>query len=73
MRVSFRTKYRDLMTLYFRQWSAIQKLVRTRSHLFLYVMQHGAMTIPKQAFDSDKAHDWFLATLPGEGGSLATH
>jgi hypothetical protein len=32
----------------------------------------GAMVIPKRAFDSDKARDWFLVILPGEGGNLAT-
>lgn len=41
------------------QWTAIQKLVRTRSHIFLYVIQHGALVIPKRAFDSDEACDRF--------------
>ncbi len=43
------------------QWTAIQKLVQTRSHIFLYVQQHGAITIPKRAFDSEDACDQFWA------------
>jgi hypothetical protein len=41
------------------QWTAAQKLVRTRSHIFIYITQHSAFIIPKRAFDSDDACDQF--------------
>jgi hypothetical protein len=41
------------------QWTAIQKLVRTRTYIFLYIMQHGALVIPRRAFESDAAFDQF--------------
>ena len=43
---------------YFRsevQWTAIQKVVRTRSHIFVYLSQWRAIVIPKRAFDSGDA------------------
>ena len=43
------------------QWSAIQKLVQTRSHIFLYIMKHGALIIPKRVFASDEDLDMFWA------------
>jgi hypothetical protein len=32
------------------QWNAVQKLAQNSRYLFLYVMQHGAVIIPKRAF-----------------------
>ena len=36
------------------QWAAIQKLVKTRSHLFLFVRKLDDLVIPKRAFNSDE-------------------
>ena len=41
------------------KWNAIQKIVRTRYYLFLYFMQHGALIIPRRAFQSDEDFDKF--------------
>ena len=34
------------------QWNAVQRLAQNPKYLFLYVMQHGAVIIPKRAFQS---------------------
>ena len=36
------------------QWNAVQKLAQNSKYLFLYVMQHGAVIIPKRAFQSNQ-------------------
>jgi hypothetical protein len=41
------------------KWSAVQKLARTRTHIFMYVLQHGALTIPRRAFTNDEAYEQF--------------
>jgi hypothetical protein len=41
------------------KWDAIQRLIRTRSYIFLYVMQHGALIVPKRAFQSNEALEKF--------------
>ena len=41
------------------KWDAVQKLVRTRSHVFMYLMQHGAIVIPRRAFNSDDSWEQF--------------
>ncbi len=41
------------------KWDAVQKLARTRSHIFLYIMQHGAIVIPKRAFSTNDEWDQF--------------
>lgn len=32
------------------KWASVQKLRRTRRHLFIYVSQHGAHVVPRRAF-----------------------
>ena len=56
------------------RWDAVQKLVRTRSHLFIYVMQHGAIVIPRRAFNTDDAWEQFwlacqARTMPNKNKS----
>jgi hypothetical protein len=41
------------------QWTAIQKLVQTRSHIFLFVTQRRSLVTPKRAFDSDETYEKF--------------
>ena len=36
------------------QWNAVQKLAQNSRYLFLYVMHHGAMIIPRRAFRNDE-------------------
>ena len=38
------------------KWSVVQKLVRTRSHIFMFLGQHNALVVPRRAFD--KADEW---------------
>jgi hypothetical protein len=45
------------------QWTAVQKLVRTRSHIFLFVTQRRNLVIPKRAFDSDNAFNQFCSAF----------
>ncbi len=42
------------------KWKAVQRIVRTRSYLFLYLSQMGAMLIPKRAFNSKEQWDSFF-------------
>jgi hypothetical protein len=32
------------------KWASVQKLVRTKRYIFIYIMQHGAHVIPRRAF-----------------------
>ncbi len=41
------------------KWSAVQKLSRTRSYIFMYVTQHGAIVIPRRAFTTQETWDQF--------------
>jgi hypothetical protein len=34
------------------RWSIVQKLTRTRSHVFIYVSQENAVLVPRRAFES---------------------
>lgn len=40
-------------------WSVIQKLARTRTHIFMYVNQENAVTVPRRAFESATQWDTF--------------
>ena len=42
------------------KWEAVQRVVCTRNHLFLYLSAQGAMLIPKRAFDSKEQRDKFV-------------
>jgi YcxB-like protein len=33
------------------QWSVVQKLVRTSSHIFMFMGQHSAFVVPRRAFE----------------------
>jgi hypothetical protein len=41
------------------QWTDVQFLAQTRSHIYLYGKQRKNLIIPKRAFDSDKACEQF--------------
>ena len=41
------------------RWAAVQKFKQTRTHIFLYIKQHGALVIPKRVFESNDACDLF--------------
>ena len=41
------------------KWNAMQKAVRTRSYIFIYLMQHGAIVIPRRAFNSNDESEQF--------------
>lgn len=41
------------------QWSAVQKLVRTRSYIFLFLGQHNAFVFPRSAFEESAQWDAF--------------
>jgi YcxB-like protein len=34
------------------RWQSVQKLVRTRTHIFMYVSKDGAVIVPRRAFES---------------------
>lgn len=38
------------------KWSVVRKLVRTRSHIFLFLGQHNAFVVPRSAFE--EASEW---------------
>ncbi len=38
------------------KWSGVQKLARTRSHIFIYIAQHMAHVIPRRVFRDN--HEW---------------
>ena len=41
------------------KWTGVQKLARTRRHIFIYVSQHAAHVIPRRAFRDDTEWDSF--------------
>ena len=41
------------------RWPIVQKLARTRRHIFIYVNQSSAVVIPRRAFDSSARWDSF--------------
>ena len=41
------------------RWLAVQKLARTRRHLFIYLSQHSALVIPRRAFKDRDEWDSF--------------
>ncbi|MGD1019302.1 MAG: YcxB family protein [Verrucomicrobiia bacterium] len=41
------------------KWIAVQKLARTRRHLFLYISQHSGFVIPRRAFQGGQQWDEF--------------
>ena len=41
------------------KWDAVQKLSRTRSYIFMYITQHGAIVIPRRAFTTQETWDQF--------------
>ena len=41
------------------KWNAIQKVVRNRSYIFMYVAQHGALVIPRRAFSTSDQWEQF--------------
>ncbi|MBI3192256.1 MAG: YcxB family protein [Pedosphaera parvula] len=41
------------------RWTMVQKLARTRDHLFMYLGQHNAVVIPRRAFESSTQWDAF--------------
>jgi hypothetical protein len=41
------------------KWNAIQKVVRNRSYIFMYVVQHGAIVIPRRAFGTSDQWEQF--------------
>ena len=41
------------------KWPVIQKLARTKGHAFLYFSQHGALVIPRRAFEGVAQWDAF--------------
>jgi hypothetical protein len=48
------------------KWSAVQKVGRTKKHLFVYVAQHSAHVIPRRAVSTDAEwgalHEFILAS-----------
>jgi hypothetical protein len=42
------------------KWSGVQKLARTRRHIFIYVAQHAAHVVPRRAFRDDA--EWESST-----------
>ena len=43
------------------KWPVIQKLARTKGHVFLYFSQHSALVIPRRAFEGVAQWDAFYA------------
>jgi len=41
------------------KWSGVQKLARTRQHIFIYVSQYGAHVVPRRAFRGATEWDSF--------------
>lgn len=41
------------------KWPGVQKLTRTRGHIFIYVAQHAAHAVPRRAFRDDSEWDAF--------------
>jgi len=41
------------------KWSLVQKLARTRTHIFMYLSQESAVIIPRRAFESATEWDTF--------------
>ncbi len=41
------------------KWTAVQKLARTHSYIYIYLMQHGAIMIPRRVFENDEAWEGF--------------
>jgi hypothetical protein len=41
------------------KWTLVQKLARTRSHIFMYLSQESAVIIPRRAFESRTQWDTF--------------
>src|SRR5262249_11507836 len=41
------------------RWTAVQKLARTRNHLFIYLGQELALVIPRRAFENTQQWDAF--------------
>jgi len=58
------------------KWLAVQKLSRTRRHLFIYVAQQGAHVIPRRAFRDEAEWNAFhlfcrRKTAPGPASTLS--
>lgn len=50
------------------RWSLIQKLVRTRSHIFIFLSQQNAIVVPRRAFESaDQWHRFYEICREGRG------
>ena len=45
------------------KWAGIQKILRTKRHLYVYVSQHGAHVIPRRAFASPADWDDFCKAM----------
>ena len=41
------------------KWAGVQKLARTRRHIFIYVSQYAAHVVPRRAFQNDTEWDSF--------------
>ena len=49
------------------KWNAVQKVVRTQAYIFIYVMQHGAIVIPRRAFSTDVERQQFWLMCQAKG------
>jgi len=52
------------------KWNAIQKVVRTRSYIFMYVVQHGAIVIPRRAFSTGGEWEQFWLQCQAKGAPI---
>ena len=44
------------------RWRIVQKCIRTRNHIFMYVSQQSSIVIPRRAFESTLQWDTFYET-----------
>jgi hypothetical protein len=42
------------------EWSTIQKVLQSKSHIFLYISAINALVIPKKAFPTEQSQQSFL-------------
>lgn len=52
------------------RWLGVQKLTRTRRHLFIYLSQHSALVIPRRAFKDRNEWDSFYESCKNRAHSV---
>ncbi len=53
----------------FRNWSAVQRIVTSTNHLFIYTSGIEAFVVPKRAFDTDDGFNTFVQAIADRSGA----